>query len=362
MTGGVNGGSDDSSPRVGPSRPAGWPRISLARVLILAIAGISLYFLAPSLGEVFQAWKRLDEVDPRWFPAILGAELGAFICMWALQRLALRRTDWFAVVMSQLAANAFNRITPGGGATGTIFQTSLLADAGTPAATAGSALTTESLLNSMTISALPLVSIGLVAVTGTDVPGDLATAALIGAAVFVPVLALVVVLLRARRPLEWIGSAVEWLARRLGSHHGRGLGARLVTERDEIRALLGSSWPRAVSLSSGRWLFEYFALLATLVAIGASPDPTLTLLAFTVSSLLTLIPFTPGGIGFVEAGLTASLAAAGASAEAAVLATLVFRLVSFWLPLPLGILGTYLFRRRYPRGNGNGVAVRPSGG
>jgi uncharacterized protein (TIRG00374 family) len=61
-----------------------------------------------------------------------------------------------------------------------------------------------------------------------------------------------------------------------------------------------------------------------------------------------MIPLTPGGLGFVEAGLTGTLALAGVSAEEAVLATLVFRLVSFWLPLPVGAAAAYLFRRRYP--------------
>src|SRR4029453_4026426 len=51
-------------------------------------------------------------------------------------------------------------------------------------------------------------------------------------------------------------------------------------------------------LGRGRWGFEYFALLVTLYAIGASPDPWLVLIAFTVASVLTMIPFTPGGLGF----------------------------------------------------------------
>jgi len=50
---------------------------------------------------------------------------------------------------------------------------------------------------------------------------------------------------------------------------------------------------------------------------------------------------------FVEAGLTGVLALAGVSAGDAVLATLSYRLVSFWLPLPSGLLSYAVFRRRY---------------
>ncbi len=72
------------------------------------------------------------------------------------------------------------------------------------------------------------------------------------------------------------------------------------------------------------------------------------LLSFTTAELLGLLPFTPGGLGFVEAGLTGTLALAGVSAGDAVLATLVFRLVSFWLPLPVGLAATFVYRRRHP--------------
>jgi uncharacterized protein (TIRG00374 family) len=69
--------------------------------------------------------------------------------------------------------------------------------------------------------------------------------------------------------------------------------------------------------------------------------------------VLGMIPITPGGLGFVEAGLTGLLALAGVQTADAVLAVLAYRLVSFWLPLPAGGVAAYLHRRRY---NGRGIA------
>jgi uncharacterized protein (TIRG00374 family) len=71
------------------------------------------------------------------------------------------------------------------------------------------------------------------------------------------------------------------------------------------------------------------------------------LLAYVVSAVLGMIPITPGGLGFVEAGLTATLVLAGVSAGTAAIATLAYRLVSYWLPLPAGLLAYGLYRRRY---------------
>ena len=50
------------------------------------------------------------------------------------------------------------------------------------------------------------------------------------------------------------------------------------------------------------------------------------------------MPITPGGLGFVESGLTALLVVIGVPVDVSVIATLLYRLVSFWLPIPIGVL------------------------
>ena len=63
------------------------------------------------------------------------------------------------------------------------------------------------------------------------------------------------------------------------------------------------------------------------------------LLAFCGAQVLAQIPVTPGGLGFVEAGLSAMLVLAGVKAGDALLATFAYRLFSYWLPLPVGLIG-----------------------
>ena len=106
---------------------------------------------------------------------------------------------------------------------------------------------------------------------------------------------------------------------------------------------------RGVVLTGYERFFSAGLDLVTLYGIGASPDMWLVLLAFVAASILGMIPFSPGGLGFVEAGLVGTLALSGITTAQAVLATLVFRLVSFWLPIPIGLGAWWLFRRRYPR-------------
>ncbi len=336
--------------------PTARPLWSVGRVLLLVITAICLYVFAPSIAEVFQAWDKLGDVHPIAIPVILALEAGSFWCMWMLQRIALRTHGWFPVVTTQLAGNAFNRITPGGGATGTVLQARMLSDAGFDAAKAGTAVTAQSILITAAVVTLPLFAVPAI-LLGTAVPSDLESGLWIGGVVFVTMLVIGSLLLATRRPVEAMGRGIQRIANivRVGRPPIEDLGHRLLVERDELRRTMGSRWLEAVGASIGRWAFEYFALLVILFAIGARPDIWLVLLAFVAASILGMIPFSPGGLGFVEAGLTATLAVSGISTGEALLATLVFRLVSFWLPIPVGLGAAWLFRRRYPR---SGVAAR----
>lgn len=327
---------------------AGRARLSVGRVLLLVLTAFSLYLLAPSIGEVFSAWDRLGDFNPLALPVVLVLEGASFACVWLLTAIALRREHWDAIILSQLAGNAFNRVTPGGGATGAALQARMLVDAGYEYTTAITAITVQSLMITAALVAMPVLVIPGV-LTGTALPGSLLQAAWLGAVVFVIMAAVGTLLLATRRPVRWLGDGVARIANlfRLRKPKIEGLGDRLLVERDEIRETMGSRWPEAVGAAVGRWFFEYLVLLLALYAIDAKPDPWSVLLAFVAASVLSMIPITPGGLGFVEAGLTATLVAAGISTEKALAATLLFRLVSFWLPLPIGAAAGWWFRRRY---------------
>jgi len=209
-------------------------------------------------------------------------------------------------------------------------------------------LTTVSLLTTATTFALPVLRVPAI-MSGIPVDEKLPNAACLGLAIFVVLFAVGVAMFRWDAPLRWVGSAVErvlgWLKR--GHRHRSDLEYRLVTQRNLIRANLGSRWGEALATTIGRSLFDYLALLAALRATGSQARPSLVLLAYVVSQVLGIIPITPGGLGFVEAGLATTLGLAGVGAAGAVLATLAYRMVSYWLPLIAGAVGYLAYRRRY---------------
>jgi uncharacterized protein (TIRG00374 family) len=338
----------DSGEPVGDGRGA-LRRKLVVRGLFLLLTAVSLYLLFPSLVEVFTSWRDLRTLDVLWVAIALGFEAASFLAVWELQRIVLRTPSWFAVGTSQLTGNAFGRIVPGGMATAGALQYRMLVQASIPGSTAAAGLTATSVIAFATMLALPVLALPAV-LGGVRAPEGLLQSAYLGAAVFVLMAGAGAAVLLSDRPLALIARLVGWIQARLGrASRAQGLREKLLRERDAIRVAVGPHWRMALVAAVGRWAFDYLALLATLRAVGAEPDPSLVLLAYVAAQLLGTIPLTPGGLGFVEAGLTGLLRAAGVDAGDAIVATLAYRLVSFWLPLPFGLASWWLFRRRYGR-------------
>jgi hypothetical protein len=86
-------------------------------------------------------------------------------------------------------------------------------------------------------------------------------------------------------------------------------------------------------------------------ACRCKPHPSLVLLAYTAAELLAMLPFTPGGLGFVAASLVGTLTLADVPSADALAVTLLYRIVGYWLPLPAGGMAYLLFRRRCDAGS-----------
>jgi uncharacterized protein (TIRG00374 family) len=337
----------DELPRLRDTPPevkrAIWPR-----ALFMLFTLIALYILAPGLLTVFRSWPQLLTLNPLWYLVMLGAEAASFASVWALQRLALRTDRWFGVATAQLAGNAFSRVVPAGAAAGAAVQYKMLTDIGIAGAQVGSGLAAASLISTGTLFALPILSLPA-ALAGTPIPTGLTQAAWLGGIVFAVGFVAGWILLRKETVLRATGRTIQRARNRL--RRGRlpvtTLPDTLVQERNAIIEALGDAWWKALLFSLGNWLFDYLALITAIAAVGSHVRPTLVLLAYAASMVLGMIPITPGGLGFVEAGLTGLLTLAGVPAGQAALATLAYRLVAFWLPLPAGAVATALHRRRY---------------
>ena len=87
--------------------------------------------------------------------------------------------------------------------------------------------------------------------------------------------------------------------------------------------------------------------------------------AWSLVRVLGAIPFTPGGLGLVELGLSGALVAFGAANADAVAVTLLYRVLTMLPTLGLGMLGAATWRTHHPghkleRGSRRSLSDRPS--
>ncbi|HEU4976623.1 MAG TPA: lysylphosphatidylglycerol synthase transmembrane domain-containing protein [Baekduia sp.] len=320
----------------------------LRRAAALALCGLVLYGVAPALAEVLGAWPKVRHLDPWWLAAMLLAQVASVACLWHLQALSVGTRDHVAIGTSQLAGGALGRVIPGGAATAAAAQYGMLATAAAvPRGTIATGLAAATVLQVAGLCVLPILALPAIAL-GLHVPRTLLEVAVLGIGLFAAMLALDAGMARSERTLRWCARAARAVSRRLPGVPTlpEDLPDRVVAHRDEVRRRLGDRLPSAAGAAVGRWLFDLLTLMAAVIAVGGHPSIALVLLAYVAAQLLAQIPITPGGIGVVEAGLAATLVLAGVGGADAAVATLAYRLASYWLMLPAGLAAWVVHRRR----------------
>jgi uncharacterized membrane protein YbhN (UPF0104 family) len=91
------------------------------------------------------------------------------------------------------------------------------------------------------------------------------------------------------------------------------------------------------------WAFQIAVLWAAFHAFGDSPPLAVLVQGFFVGMLGNLLPM-PGGVGGVEGGMIGTYVAFGVDGNLAVVAVLVYRAFTFWLPLVPGVIAYFRLR------------------
>ena len=349
------------------------------RAVVLAITGIGLYIVAPSLLSLFGSWPRLADVRPWWFVLLVLLQAGSFASLWWLTRLALQPhhadgddldlmpadhhadpdTDdvqarapivapggaaprpaprWGTIATAQLAGNAASKVVPGGPATGGVVQAKLLVQAGHPLPSVMSGLAGVGLITTAVLLLLPVLTLPALLI-GPPPAHQLQLGLLVSLILAVVIVGVGVTALTWPRVVDAVGRLIGHALHRFGRPvTAATVATSLLVQRARVAAAFKGRWWRAVFAAAANRMFDYAALVAALTAFGAHARPSEVLLAFVVAQALAMVPITPGGLGFVESGLTALLVVIGVPADTAVIGTLLYRLVSFWLPIPVGAL------------------------
>jgi uncharacterized membrane protein YbhN (UPF0104 family) len=336
------------------------PRLELSRRNVLLVGGFlvaalaALYFLLPQLAGLEETWHRIDDGSPYWLLLGLGLTGGMFAGYVIMFRGVFVRAEggarigWRASYQITMAGLAASRIFAAGGAGGLVLTAWALRRSGMRRRRVA-----DTTLSFLILTYIPYVAALIVCGFGlryglfpgpdpfalTVVPATLALIALgVGLAV-------------ALVPTD--------LQRRLGGWaHGHGRFRRIAQVAANAPAAASAGMRDALAHLRSRdpallgavlfWASQVLVLWAAFRAFGDAPAAAVLVQAFFVGMLGNLLPM-PGGVGGVEGGMIAAFVAFGMDAGLVVVAVLVYRAFTFWLPMIPGIVAYFQLRRTVDR-------------
>jgi uncharacterized protein (TIRG00374 family) len=208
----------------------------------------------------------------------------------------------------------------------------------------GLAVVVQSVWNQFVILGFPILAVAALAAEGGR-NRTLEIVALVGLVVFVVAVIGFAVGLSSPRLAKRIGDLAARLASRakhlLRKAPVKWNGTSLVRFRAETIVLIRRRWLFLTAATLAGHLTVFLVLLASLRAVGIEGAEVTIVEAFAawaLARILGSIPITPGGIGFVELGLTGALVAFGATNAEAVTATLIYRFLTVVPTLAVGLL------------------------
>jgi uncharacterized protein (TIRG00374 family) len=318
--------------------------VATGLVLVLVIE----YLVLPQIAGARRSLELLSHVNLRYVLAGLVLEAASLATYAQLTRGVLPRSpkrSLWTLLRIQLSSLAVSHVVPGGAAAGGGLGYRLLTAAGVSGSDAGFALATQSIGSAVVLNAILWLGL-VVSIPLRGFNPLYVTAAIVGLLVVgtfsVAVLALTRGEERAARFLRAVGRRVPFLDEETMDLLVHRVAARLRTLMADRPLLL-----RTVGWAATNWLLDAAALWVFLLAFGYRAPVDGLIVSYGLANVLAAIPITPGGLGVVEAVLTATLVGFGAPRGVAVLGVISYRLLTFWLPIPVGA-AAYLSLRLQP--------------
>jgi uncharacterized protein (TIRG00374 family) len=341
---------DEEMPRVALTRR----RVLLFGVFVLSALAF-LYFVLPKLAGLQDTWDRAKTGEPSWLVAAAALEILSFGGYVLLFRTVFvrgyDRITWSASYQITMASVAATRLFATAGAGGVVLTAWALRRSGM-----GRRLVACRMIAFLAL--LYLVFMGSLVIFGVGLRLGIFNGSAPFAVTVIPAIfgasVIVIALAMAFLPADFERRLERWAS---GSHKRVARVARAVAS---VPASFASGVRTAIKLIRERhwgvlgavawWFFDIGTLWASFHAFGGPGLPTFPVIVvgYFCGQLGNLLPL-PGGIGGVDGGMIGAFIAFGVPGGLAVVAVLVYRGFSFWLPTIPGIIAYLQLRRTVAR-------------
>jgi hypothetical protein len=315
------------------------PRPVRRATKVLIFAFVVQFLVLPQISGTRKALKLLGHVHVPYLVAGVILEMGAIVSYALLTRTVLPRDgspSVLTLLRVQLATLGFSHVAPGGTAAGSPLGYRLLTHAGVDGPEAGFAIATQGAGSAVVLNVLLWLAL-VVSIPLNGFNPIYLTAAVVGVIAIGGFAVLVVSLTRGEERSARVLTAVASHIPLIDPETVDNLVHRVADRLRELgmdRQLL----LRAAGWAAANWLLDAASLWVFVAAFGYRVSVVGLLVAFGLANVLAAIPITPGGLGVVEAVLTSTLVGFGTPSAVAILGVAAYRLLNFWLPIPLGAL------------------------
>ncbi|TXN31891.1 lysylphosphatidylglycerol synthase transmembrane domain-containing protein [Lacisediminihabitans profunda] len=312
-----------------------WLRIGAPTVLLVIVVW---FIVVPQFIAAEGALDSLAHVSLPLSATAVTLELASLLVYSALTSslLGAESPRYFTLLRIDVTALGVNHVLPGGSATSAATRFRLLGKAGVRPADALTAATIETTGSNIVLGVVFATGIALSLREFAE--NDYYVAA--ASTVLALLVAAAIAVWALTRHTDRSVLAARWVARRMPIVTEDAAERFVRTMARRVRELLTDPRRMAVvlSLAVANWLLDAAALGVLFVAFGHPLGLGPLLTVYGVGSILALLPITPGGLGIVEGVLVPATVAFGAPRSTALLAVIGWRLLQYWLPIPLSFL------------------------
>jgi len=333
-------------------RPESRLRLVVRSLVSLAIVVGIFVGVLPLFADYSDVWATIRTMTTGEVVWLLAVGAVNIVTYWFLMVAVLPGLTVLQAGVVNQASTAVANTMPGGGALGVGVSWAMYRSWGFSTAEFAQATVLSGVWNNFVKLAMPVLALAFVAFTG-DAEPVLVSGAVLGISVLIGVVILFALMLRSERLAfrvgEWAGrlasAVLAWVRRR----RVEGWGAAAADFCNRSAVLVKRRWAfiSVTAVLSHAALFVVLLVSLRLVGIGEDEVGWIAVLAaFALVRLASAIPITPGGVGLVELGFVALLGVGLDDPARArlVAAVLLFRVVAFVFPIPIGF-GAFLFWR-----------------
>jgi uncharacterized protein (TIRG00374 family) len=336
--------------------------------LVVAILLVGIYFLFPKLVGLGDSMDKLSEADPVWVGIAIVFSIASYATYIALFKAVVGgdavRFTWGETYEINMAGVAATLLFSAGGAGGVALTYWALKKAGMARREAARRMIAFVSLH-YAFYPLALIVFGLLLRTGVlngdnSVELTIIPAAVAGILIVLGVLVTLIPDNVEGRLMPHVNgdhmrSFVEW-ASRVPETAGDGFRFALSLFTHPRKGGL------AVLGAAGYWAFSIGVLWASFHSLGIHVPLAVVVQGFFLGMVANLFPLAPAGVGAVDAGMIGAFVLFGLPEGTVFPAILIFRLISFWMPIPPGIVAFFQLRKTVRRWEVEGLPIDRDGG